>query len=118
YLEVQRGSYDADYGDRTYGVFNIVPRTGFERNNEGELTTTFGNWFQTNDQLNCNGPTHRLTYYVSRNANRTNYGLRFPIGQVFPDAENGFGVFTSPILNPDSRIQFRLVLVRRQDYAQ
>jgi len=29
YLEVQRGSYDAQYGDRTYGVFNIVPRTGF-----------------------------------------------------------------------------------------
>ena len=22
YVEVQRGSYDADYGDRTYGVFN------------------------------------------------------------------------------------------------
>ena len=33
YLEVQRGSYDAEYGDRTYGVFNIVPRTGFERDN-------------------------------------------------------------------------------------
>ena len=26
YLEVQRGSYEADYGDRTYGIFNIVPR--------------------------------------------------------------------------------------------
>ncbi|HEV2618426.1 MAG TPA: carboxypeptidase regulatory-like domain-containing protein, partial [Acidobacteriaceae bacterium] len=31
YLEVQRGSYTADVGDRTYGVFNVVPRTGFER---------------------------------------------------------------------------------------
>jgi hypothetical protein len=30
YLEVQRGSYSAEYGDRTYGVFNVVPRTGFE----------------------------------------------------------------------------------------
>ena len=39
YLEVQRGSYEADYGDRTYGIFNIVPRSGFERNNEGELVT-------------------------------------------------------------------------------
>ncbi|HEY0745818.1 MAG TPA: carboxypeptidase regulatory-like domain-containing protein, partial [Steroidobacteraceae bacterium] len=28
YLEVQRGSYEADQGDRTYGVFNVVPRTG------------------------------------------------------------------------------------------
>jgi hypothetical protein len=31
YLEVQRGSYQADQGDRTYGVFNVVPRTGLER---------------------------------------------------------------------------------------
>ena len=30
-LEVQRGSYAADVGDRTYGVFNVVPRNGFER---------------------------------------------------------------------------------------
>src|SRR5271165_6351223 len=36
-LEILRASYTADYGDRTYGVFNVAPRTGFERNNEGEL---------------------------------------------------------------------------------
>ena len=36
-MEVDRGSYSADMGDRTYGVFNIVPRTGFERNNQAEL---------------------------------------------------------------------------------
>src|SRR6202035_888486 len=41
YLEVRRGSYDAEYGDRTYGVFNIVPRSGFERDNEAELVTSF-----------------------------------------------------------------------------
>ena len=29
YLEIQRGSYTADTGDRTYGVFNVVPRSGF-----------------------------------------------------------------------------------------
>jgi hypothetical protein len=37
YLEVFRGSYDADYGDRTYGIFNVVPRTGFERDRECDL---------------------------------------------------------------------------------
>jgi Carboxypeptidase regulatory-like domain/TonB-dependent Receptor Plug Domain len=37
YLEVSRGSYGAEFGDRTYGVFNIAPRTGFERNREAEL---------------------------------------------------------------------------------
>ena len=49
YLEVQRGSYQADQGDRTYGVFNVVPRTGFERDNEGELIASGGNFGQTND---------------------------------------------------------------------
>ena len=37
YMEVERGSYGAAEGDRTYGVFNVVPRTGFERDNEAEL---------------------------------------------------------------------------------
>ena len=37
YLEVSRGRYGAEFGDRTYGVFNVVPRTGFERNNQAEL---------------------------------------------------------------------------------
>ena len=36
-LEVQRGSYSADYGDRTYGIFNVAPRTGFERNNQSRF---------------------------------------------------------------------------------
>jgi len=29
--------YDAQYGDRTYGEFNVLPRSGFERSNDGEL---------------------------------------------------------------------------------
>ena len=40
YVEVLRGSYDAAYGDRTYGEFNVLPRSGFEKNNDGELVTT------------------------------------------------------------------------------
>jgi hypothetical protein len=118
YLEVQRGSYDADYGDRTYGIFNIVPRSGFERNNEAELVTSFGNWFQTNDQINFGGHTQRFAYYLSLNGNRSNYGLQTPIGQVFHDAENGYGGFTSLIFNPNSNNQYRLVASLRQDYYQ
>jgi len=118
YLEVLRGSYDADYGDRTYGIFNIVPRNGFERNNEAELVTTFGNWYQTNDQINFGGHTQRFAYYVSLNGNRSNYGLQPPIGQVFHDAENGYGGFASLFFNPDSKNQFRLVTSLRQDYYQ
>jgi hypothetical protein len=118
YLEVQRGSYEADYGDRTYGVFNIVPRSGFERNNEAELVTSFGNWYQTNDQLNFGGHTQRFAYYGSINANRSNYGLQAPIGQVVHDAENGYGGFASFIFNPNPKNQFRIVASLRQDYYQ
>jgi hypothetical protein len=118
YLEIQRGSYDADFGDRTYGIFNIVPRTGFERNNEAELVTTFGKWFQTNDQLNFGGHTERFAYYASVNGNRSSYGLQTPIAQVFHDAENGYGGFASFIFNPDAKNQIRLVTSLRQDYYQ
>ena len=118
YLEIQRGSYDAQYGDRTYGIFNIVPRTGFERDNEAELVTSFGNWYQTNDQLNLGGHTQRFAYYVSVNGNRSNYGLQAPIGQVVHDAVNGYGGFASLIFNASPSNQFRLVASLRQDYYQ
>src|SRR5436305_8331127 len=41
-MEIQRGGYAADYGDRTYGVFNVIPRSGFERNREIEVLATYG----------------------------------------------------------------------------
>jgi TonB dependent receptor/Carboxypeptidase regulatory-like domain/TonB-dependent Receptor Plug Domain len=118
YLEVERGSYDAGLGDRTYGEFNVVPRSGFERDNEAELVTTFGNWYQTNDQLNFGGHTQRFAYYASLNANRSNLGLQTPIGQVFHDAENGYGGFATFLYNLDASDQFRLVTQLRKDYYQ
>jgi hypothetical protein len=118
YLEIQRGSYDAEYGDRTYGIFNIVPRSGWERDNEAELVTSFGNWRQTNDQINFGGHTKLFAYYVSLNGNRSDYGLQPPIGQVVHDAENGYGGFASFIFNPNPNNQFRLVASLRQDYYQ
>jgi len=118
YLEVQRGSYEADYGDRTYGIFNIVPRTGFERDRECDLVFSLGNFYQTNNQISCGGHTQRFAYYASLNGNRSNYGLQTPIGQVFHNAENGYGGFGSLIFNPDSKNQLRLVGSLRRDYYQ
>ncbi|MGA2098401.1 MAG: TonB-dependent receptor [Candidatus Acidiferrum sp.] len=118
YLEIQRGSYESEYGDRTYGIFNLVPRTGFERDNEAEVVLSLGNWYQTNDQINFGGHTQRFAYYASFNANRSNYGLETPIGQVVHDADNGFGGFGSFIFNPSAHNQFRLVTSLRQDYYQ
>jgi outer membrane cobalamin receptor len=117
-MEAQRGSYSADYGDRTYGIFNVAPRTGFERNNEAELVLSAGNFYQTDDQLNFGSHTNRFAYYVSVNGNRTNLGLQTPTSAVIHDAANGFGGFTSLIYNADSQDQFRLVAQLRQDFYQ
>ena len=118
YLEVLQGSYDASYGDRTYGMFNIAPRTGFERDRECDLVVTAGNFYQTDDQISCGGHTQRFAYYASLNGNRSNYGLQTPIPQVYNDAENGYGGFVSFIYNHDSKNQFRVVASLRQDYYQ
>ena len=118
YLEVNRGSYGAEFGDRTYGVFNVVPRTGFERNDEAELVLSAGNFYQTNDALSFGSHTERFAYYASVNANRSNLGIQTPVPQVVHDAENGYGGFGSLILNVDPSNQVRLVTSLRKDYYQ
>ncbi len=118
YIEIQRGSYDADYGDRTYGIFNVAPRTGFERDRECDFLISAGNFYQTNDQLSCGGHTSRFAYYASLTGDRSNYGLQTPIPQVDNDAANGIGGFTSLIFNPDPKNQYRVVGSLRRDYYQ
>jgi hypothetical protein len=118
YVEVNRGSYSAEFGDRTYGVFNVVPRTGFERNNQAELTVTAGNFYQTDDELSFGSHTDRFAYYASVNGNRSDLGLQPPVPQVVHDAENGFGGFGSFIFNVDSSNQLRLMTSVRRDYYQ
>ena len=80
-LEVQRGGYSAEYGDRTYAVFNVVPRSGFERSNEGHVLLSLGTQSSTNDQINLGSHTDRFAYYVSANGNRTDAGLETPVSR-------------------------------------
>ncbi|MFY9689994.1 MAG: carboxypeptidase regulatory-like domain-containing protein, partial [Candidatus Acidiferrales bacterium] len=118
YVEVLRGSYDAQYGDRTYGMFNILPKSGFDMNNEAELTITGGSFYQTDEQLSFGGHSQRFAYYASVNGNRSNLGLETPVPQVYHDAENGYGGFTSLMYNLDQKDQLRFDGQLRQDYYQ
>ena len=118
YMEVNRGSYGAEFGDRTYGVFNVVPRTGFERNRQAELVVSAGNFYQTNDSFSLGSHTERFAYYVGLNGNRSNLGIQTPIPQVVHDAANGYGGFGSFIFNVDPSNQLRLVTALRKDYYQ
>jgi outer membrane cobalamin receptor len=117
-LEVKRGSYDAQYGDRTYGIFNVVPRSGFERDNEGELVATAGSFRQTNDQISVGGHTRQFAYFVSANGNRSDLGLGTPVAEVLHDQQAGGGIFSSLIFNPNAANQFRLVTSARRDWYQ
>jgi hypothetical protein len=118
YLEVDRGSYGAEFGDRTYGVFNVVPRSGFGRNNQAELILSAGNFYQTNDSFSFGSHTQRFAYYGSVNGNRSNLGLQTPVSKVVHDAANGYGGFGSLIFNVDPSDQLRLVTSLRKDYYQ
>src|SRR5215831_10972761 len=92
-VEVQRGGYSAEYGDRTYGVFNVVTRSGFERNREAELVTSYGSFHQTNDQFSIGDHTERFAYYGSVSGYRTNLGLETPVPQVINDQAAGLSGF-------------------------
>jgi hypothetical protein len=118
YLEVNRGSYSAEFGDRTYGVFNVVPRSGFERNNQAEVVLSAGNFHQTNDSLSFGSHTQRFAYYASVNGNRSDLGLQTPVSKIVHDAANGYGGFGSLIFNVDPSDQLRLVTSARKDYYQ
>ncbi len=117
YLEVQRGGYSSAYGDRTYGAFNVVPRTGFERNSEGEFYSTYGSFNQANDQVNFGSHTEKFAYFGSLNGNRSDYGLSTPGPDALHDRVWGLGGMTTLIYNATPNDQLRFVTtLRRDDY--
>jgi outer membrane receptor protein involved in Fe transport len=117
-IEVQRGGFSAEYGDRTYGVFNVITRSGFERNNQAELVTSYGSFNQTNDQFSIGSHTDRFAYYASVNGYRTDLGLETPTPDVLHDQAAGVGGYLSLIFNRTPADQFRLALSSRADHYQ
>jgi outer membrane cobalamin receptor len=117
-IEVQRGGYSAEYGDRTYGVFNVVTRSGFERNREGEVVLSYGSFNETNDQISFGDHTRRFAYYASLSGNRTDVGLMPPVANSVHNLGSGLSGFASLILNADASNKLRLVASLRKDHYQ
>jgi outer membrane receptor protein involved in Fe transport len=117
-LEIERGGFSSEYGDRTYGFFNVVTPSGFERNNEIDLTTSLGTFYSTDDQINIGSHTQRFAYYASVDGNRSELGLGAPVSQVIHDQESGVGGFLSLLYNPNAKDQFRWVASLREDHYQ
>jgi len=108
YLEAQRGSYSVEYGDRTYGLFSIVPRTGQGSNKEGELGVVYGNFNVTDDFVSFADHTKRFAYYTSLHGFREDYGLATPGPEVLHDKGSGIGGFANLIFSPSRTNQFRV----------
>jgi hypothetical protein len=118
FVEAQRGGMMADYGDRTYGVFNVAPRSGFERQRQAELLLSYGNFHQTDDQFSLGDHTDRFAYYASVSGNRTDHALETPTFTNIHDQGAGGGLFTSLTYNARSGDQWRFVGAARSDFYQ
>jgi len=118
YLQIMRGGESSEYGDRAYAIFDVVPRTGFEGNREGEIVSTLGSFWQTNDQLSFGSHTEKFAWFASANANRSDYGLETPGPDLLHDRDWGTGGFASLIWNTSPRDQLRLVTSLRHDAYQ
>jgi outer membrane receptor protein involved in Fe transport len=117
-LEVERGGFSGQYGDRTYGFFNAVTPSGFELNNEGEVIASLGDFWTTDDQFKAGGHTQRFAYYASVDANRSELGLAAPISQLIHDQTSGAGGFLSLMYNATSKDQLRWVVSLRENHYQ
>ena len=115
-MEIERGGYSAEVGDRTYGVFNVVPRSGFERNREAELLLNYGNFNETNDQVSVGDHSERAAYYASLSVNRTDLGLETPVPDVIHDQGSGIGGFGSWMYKTTTTDQLRVVGSVRADH--
>jgi len=119
-LETQRGGLAANYGDRAYGVFNVVPRSGFEDHRFGELSVSYGSYRRADGYFSVGDHTahERFAYFASANGNRTDLGLeRVDIPILHDDGKTAAG-FTSMQFNATSTDQLRFVGSFRGDRNQ
>jgi outer membrane receptor protein involved in Fe transport len=118
YLQAETGSYAAEYGDRVYGVFNVAPNNGFERNRDAQVILSYGNYNQTDDWISFGDHTSKFAYYFSGGGNSTNWGLEPPTDVDLHNQAHGGGAFTNLIFNPNPKDQIRFDAGLRLDYYQ
>ena len=117
-LETLSGSYDADLGDRTYGMFNVLPRNGFAFNRDGELVLYAGDLYTGEAQVSLGDHSAKTAWYASATGSRSNYGLATPVPAIYYDATNSQSGFVSLLHNQTAKDQLRLDGQLRQDFFQ
>jgi hypothetical protein len=117
-METQRGSYSPELGDRTYGMFNVLPRNGFEYSRNGELLIYGGSMGTGEAQVSFGNHSEKTAWYTSVAGQRSEYGLATPVLQIYHDATNSQSGFVSVIRNQTAADQLRLDAQVRSDYFQ
>lgn len=117
-LAAERGGYGADEGDRTYGIFNVIPNTGFSSETQAVADLTAGNFGQTDDYLSAASHTQGFAYYASLEGNRSDLGLQTPVSQVIHDQTQGHGAFINLQYAPGLQDEVSVVGQLRQDDYQ
>ena len=120
YLQSERGGLASNYGDRAYGVFNLIPRSGFEGDKFGDVTANVGNYNQAGvyTSFGDHATNQRFAYFASGSANHTDRGLERVDIPVLHDKASSYSGFTSLLFLPSPRNQYRVVASARQDDYQ
>ncbi len=119
-LEINRGGLSANYGDRSYGVFNVVPRSGFEAHRFGDAAASAGTFHQAQGYVGIGDHVmdERFAYFASVSASRTDRGLERVDVPVLHDEAAAVSGFTSLIAVPRPTDQFRFVGLARTEHFQ
>lgn len=117
-VQINRGGYGAQSGDRTYAQVNMFTRSGFEFENEGDLNASFGSANQTNDQLSFGGHNERFARYLSITASRTDLALEPPVETAIRNTGTGQGVLSTFNWQRSNGDQFNFTITARNDRDQ
>ena len=117
-LETQRGGLSANYGDRSYGVFNVVPRSGFEGEKFAEVVASAGSYKRADAYASFGDHREKFAYFASVNGSRTDLGLERVDIPILHDEGKSGSTFTSLLYNISPNDQLRVVGSYRADRNQ
>ena len=81
-LQISVAGYSAEYGDRTYGFFNVVTPSGFRPRQPDGTDHVLWQFLQHRRSVQVAGHTQRFAYYASVDGNRSELGLEPPVPQI------------------------------------
>jgi outer membrane receptor protein involved in Fe transport len=90
-IDFQRGAYSAEYGDRLYGVLDVVTKSGFDRARGGESMVIAAQQRDVEGAAAYGDHADKLAWFAQVAGNRTDLGLTPPSLPAVHDRTWGAG---------------------------